>query len=480
MSDKYETIIGVEVHVELGTKTKLFCGCKTDFGADANTQICPGCLAMPGTLPATNITAIEYAVRAALAMNLEIQEYSIFERKHYFYPDLPRGYQLSMYRQPLTQNGYLYINSNGNKKRIGIRRIHLEDDAAKLVHIAEIDRSDTSFVDFNRSCMPLIEIVSDPDLSSPEEMKAYYEKVKSILEYLGVSDCDMEKGHFRLDANVNVREKGNPQAVTERNEIKNLNSIRFAMRAVEYEVERHIRALENGETLKMETRLFDSEKGTTRAMREKEEAHDYHYYTDPDLGPIELSQEWIEEIRRSLPELPDARRERFMNEYKLSERETDILISSKKLADYYEACVNTCNDAKTVCNWVLNDLMTLLNSSKQTLDECKITPTHLAGMLELINKGVISGKIARTVFEEMFNTGKIADVVVKEKGLVQIADEGELVKIVEQVIAENPGTAQDYRDGKQKSIGFLVGQVMKATKGKANPQLVNKLLVEKL
>ena len=480
MSDKYETVIGVEMHVELATKTKLFCSCKMDFGADVNAQTCPVCLGMPGTLPVINATSLEYAIKAALAMNLDIQEHSFFERKSYFYPDLPKGYQISMYRQPLTRNGYVEINVNGRKKRIGITRIHLEDDTAKLVHIGEIDETITSSVDFNRSGVPLIEIVSEPDMSSSEEMKAYYEAVKSILEYTGVSDCDMDKGQLRIEANVNVRVKDNPKIATKRSEIKNLNSIRYAMRAVEYEVERHTKALEAGEMLKMETRLFDSDKGVTRTMRGKEEAHDYRYFLEPDLVPLEPSKKWIEEIFKNLPELPNARCQRLMNEYKLSEQDASLLVSSKKLANYYEACVKAHNDPKIVSNWVLNDLMGLLSASKQTLDECKITPEHLAGMLKLMENGVISGKIAKTVFEEMFNNGKMADVVVKEKGLVQIADEGELAKIVEQVIAENPEPAQDYRDGKQRTIGFLVGQVMKATKGKANPQLVNKLLAEKL
>jgi len=480
MSDKYETVIGVEIHVELTTKTKLFCSCKTDFGADVNTQTCPVCLGMPGVLPVLNASAVEYAIKAALAMNLKINEHSIFERKNYFYPDLPKGYQISMYRQPLSRNGYVEIPMNGGKKRIGITRIHLEDDAAKLVHTGDIDESFTSSVDFNRSGVPLIEIVSEPDMNSPEEMKSYYEAVKSILEYTGVSDCDMEKGQLRIEANISVRARDNHQITTERSEIKNLNSIRYAIRAVEYEVERHKKALESGEILRMETRLFDSETGVTRPMRGKEEAHDYRYFPEPDLIPIEPSREWIEDIRKHLPELPEARKQRFINEYQLPEQDAILLVSSKKLADYYEDCVKAYNDPKIVSNWVLNDLMALLSNSKQSLEECKITPKHLSGMLKLMGDGTISGKIAKTVFEEMFNTGKMADLVVKEKGLVQISDESELTKIIEQVIAENPGPAQDYRDGKQKSIGFLVGQVMKATKGKANPQLVNKILAEML
>jgi len=312
MSGKYETVIGVEIHVELGTKTKLFCSCRTDFGGNPNEQTCPVCLGMPGSLPVLNATALEYGIRAALAMNCGISEHSIFERKNYFYPDLPKGYQISQLRQPLSHNGYVEINTNGDTKRIGITRIHLEDDAAKLVHTGEIDESFTSSVDFNRGGMPLIEIVSEPDMRSPEEMKAYYEIVKSTLQYIGVSDCDMEKGHLRIEANISVRSVDDPSISTERSEVKNLNSVRYAMRAAEYEVKRHTKALESGKTLPMETRLFDVNKGITRTMRSKEEAHDYRYFPEPDLVPLEPDRAWIEEIKESLPELPHDRRKRFV------------------------------------------------------------------------------------------------------------------------------------------------------------------------
>ncbi len=481
MSGKYETVIGVEIHVELGTKTKLFCSCRTDFGAEANIQTCPVCLGMPGTLPVINATAVEYGIKAALAMNCQIGEHSIFERKNYFYPDLPKGYQISQLREPLSHGGYVEINTNGGKKKIGVTRIHLEDDAAKLVHTGEIDESVTSSVDFNRSGMPLIEIVSEPDMRSVEEMKAYCETVKSILEYIEVSDCDMEKGHLRIEANVSVRSADNPEITTDRSEIKNLNSVRYAMRAAEYEVKRHTKALESGKTLPMETRLFDVDKGVTRTMRSKEEAHDYRYFPEPDLVPLEPDKNWVEEIRCNLPELPNARRQRFIEEYNLPEHDATVLVSDKKLANYYEDCVKVYNKPKTVSNWVLNDLMALLSDAKQTIDEeCKITPEHLAGMMRLVDDGTISGKIAKTVYEEMFNTGKMADAIVKEKGLLQITDEAAITKIIEQVMADNPGPVQDYRDGKKRAMGFLIGQVMKATKGKANPQLVNKILGEKL
>jgi len=480
MSGKYETVIGVEIHVELGTTTKLFCSCRTDFGATANTQTCPVCLGMPGILPVLNARALEYGIRAALAMNCQINERSIFERKNYFYPDLPKGYQISQLREPLSHDGYVEINSNGGRKRIGITRVHLEDEAAKSLHAGEIDESPTSLVDFNRAGVPLIEIVSEPDMRSVEEMKAYYEVVKSTMQYIGVSDCDMEKGQLRIEANINVRSIEDPKIATERSEIKNLNSIRYAMKASEYEVKRHTKVLEAGKTLRMETRLFDVNKGVTRVMRSKEEAFDYRYFPEPDLVPLEPDRNWVEEIQRSLPELPRARYQRFMDEYKLPEHDATLLTSDKKLADYYEECVKVYKDPKTASNWTLNELMALMSSSRQTIDEIKVTPAHFAGMMKLVDNGTISGKIAKTVYEEMFNTGKMADVIVKEKGLLQITDEGEIVRIVEQVMTDNPGPVQDYRDGKKRAMGFLIGQVMKATRGKANPQLVNKILSEKL
>jgi len=353
MSGKYETVIGVEIHVELGTKTKLFCSCRADFGATANTHTCPVCLGMPGILPVLNARALEYGIRAALAMNCQINERSIFERKNYFYPDLPKGYQISQLREPLSHDGYVEINSNGGRKRIGVTRVHLEDEAAKSLHAGEIDESPTSLVDFNRAGVPLIEIVSEPDMRSVEEMKAYYEVVKSIMQYIGVSDCDMEKGQLRIEANVNVRSIEDPKIATERSEIKNLNSIRNAMKASEYEVIRHTKILEAGKTLPMETRLFDVNKGVTRVMRSKEEAYDYRYFPEPDLVPLEPDRKWVEEIRLSLPELPGARCERFIEEYGLPEQDASLLTSDKKLADYYESCVKEYNDPKTVSNWTL-------------------------------------------------------------------------------------------------------------------------------
>ncbi|MBD3184438.1 Asp-tRNA(Asn)/Glu-tRNA(Gln) amidotransferase subunit GatB [Candidatus Poribacteria bacterium] len=480
MPGAYETVIGVEIHVELGTNTKLFCGCEIDFGGEVNTHTCPVCLGMPGILPVLNETAVEYGIKAALAMNCRINSHSSFERKNYFYPDLPKGYQISMYREPLSEYGYVDINVDGKTKRIGITRIHLEDDAAKSVHTGNIDESLNSYIDFNRAGVPLIEIVSDPDMRSAEEMKAYCETVKSILEYTEVSDCDMEKGQMRIEANISVRSKDNPEITTDRSEIKNLNSVRYAMRAVEYEVKRHTKALESGKILPMETRLFDVDKGVTRTMRGKEEAHDYRYFPEPDLVPVEPDEEWVQEIKLNLPELPYDRINRFMEEYGLPEQDAVLLVSDKELADYYEECAKASNNPKSASNWILTELLALLSDAKQTLLECKITPDHFAGMIKLMDDGTISGKIGKTVYAEMFNTGKMADVIVKEKGLLQITDENELGNIIDQVIADNPSPVEDYRGGNQRVIGFFVGQVMKATKGKANPQLVNKILREKL
>ncbi len=482
MSGKYETVIGVEIHVELSTKTKLFCGCSAEFGSDTNTQTCPVCLGMPGALPVLNAKALEYGIKAALAMNCQISDYSIFERKNYFYPDLPKGYQISQLRKPISHDGYVEIDIDGRKKKIGIRRIHLEDDAAKLVHAGEgeIDEAVNSAVDFNRGGIPLIEIVSEPDMRSTEEMKAYCETVKSILEYIEVSDCDMEKGHLRIEANISVRDANNPSIATDRSEIKNLNSIRNAMRAVEYEIERHTKTLESGGTLAMETRLFDVNRGVTRAMRGKEEAHDYRYFPEPDLVPIIPDRQWVKSLLENLPELPYERRKRFMESYGLPEHDALLLTNDKKLADYFEDCVKAYNEPKIASNWILNELMALLSDSKQTIEECKITPSHFAGMMKLIDNGTISGKIAKTIYEEMFNTGNQPDAIVKEKGLLQITDEGEIARIIEQVMADNPSSVQDYRNGQKKALGFLVGQVMKLSKGKANPQLVNKILIQKL
>lgn len=477
---EYETVIGLEVHVELKTKSKIFCSSSTEFGGEPNTHVCPVCLGLPGTLPVLNREVVEYAIRAALALNCSIAEYAKFDRKNYFYPDLPKAYQISQYDLPIARNGYLEIETaDGKTKQIGINRLHMEEDAGKLVHQGTISTTPYSLVDYNRCGTPLIEIVSEPDMYSPEEARAYLEKLKAILQYTEVSDCRMEEGSLRCDANVSVRPVGSDRFGT-KTEIKNMNSFKALQRALTYEVERQIEVLESGGRIVQETRTWDEGKGVTLSMRSKEEAHDYRYFPEPDLPPLVIDREWVKRIYASLPELPSERKTRYVREYGLSDYDAKVLTSSKDLADYYEECLKHFNDPKTVANWVMGDLSRLLNARNLDITECPVKPGQLGSMLELLNKGTISGKIAKQVFEEMFETGKDAEAIVKEKGLIQISDESELIKIVEKVLTDNPGPVEDYRSGKKKALGFLVGQVMKATRGKANPQLVNKLLKERL
>lgn len=480
MDSKYEVVIGLEVHTELKTNTKIFCGCSTEFGGAPNSHVCPGCLGMPGVLPVLNKKVVEFAIKAGLALNFKISEFSKFDRKHYFYPDLPSSYQITQLEQPICTEGHLDIEVDGVEKRIRINRIHMEEDASKLVHGGStISTSSYSLVDYNRGGVPLLEIVSEPDLRSPEEARAYLEKLKSILEYTEVSDCKMEEGSLRCDANVSIMPKGSTVFGT-RAEIKNLNSFRALQRALEYEIERHIQAVEDGETLVQETRTWDDNKGVTLSMRSKEEAHDYRYFPDPDLVPVIVSQEWIEEVRKTLPELPQARKERFVNEYGLPLYDASIITGSRALADYFDACVSLYPEAKTVSNWLMGDLIRLLNAEGQDIGECAVTPQMLTEMLKLIDQGTISGRIGKTVFEEMFKTGKQPGEIVKEKGLVQISDQSEIDAMVDQVLAANPKSVEDFKAGKDKAIGFLVGQIMKLSKGKANPGMVNELLKEKM
>jgi aspartyl-tRNA(Asn)/glutamyl-tRNA(Gln) amidotransferase subunit B len=475
----YETVIGLEVHVELKTATKIFCSCPTAFGGDPNTHVCPVCLGLPGTLPVLNRRVVEYAIKAGLALNCTIAEFSKFDRKNYFYPDIPKNYQISQFDLPIAKNGYIEIEADGIKKLIGVNRVHIEEDAGKLIHESAGASAGASYVDYNRSGVPLIEIVSEPDLRSPEEARAYLEKLKSILEYIDVSDCKMEEGSLRCDANVSLRPLGTEKMGT-KTEIKNMNSFKSLQRALEYEVERQADVLDEGGRVIQETRLWDENRGVTVSMRSKEEAHDYRYFPDPNLVPLSVDRSWVEELKAGLPELPDARRERFIRDYGLSQYDAGVLTASRDLADYFERCVAAYPEAKTVANWVAGELLRLLNANNQGLKDSLVTPAHLTEMLKLLDNGTISGKIAKTVFEEMFITGKKAADIVREKGLVQITDEGALAAVVDKVMAANPQSVEDYRNGKEKAIGFLVGQVMKETKGKANPALVNKLLREKL
>jgi aspartyl-tRNA(Asn)/glutamyl-tRNA(Gln) amidotransferase subunit B len=472
---KYETVIGLEVHVELATETKIFCACPTEFGKDPNTHVCPVCLGFPGSLPVLNKRAVEYTIKAGLALNCEIPSFAKFDRKNYFYPDLPKAYQISQFDLPLAINGYLEIEVDGQTKRIGITRVHLEEDAGKLNHS---DFGD-SLTDYNRTGVPLMEIVSEPDLRSPEEAKVFLEKIKSIIQYTGASDVKMEEGSLRCDANVSIMPVGSKEFGT-RSEIKNMNSFKAVQRGLEYEVKRQTDVLEAGGRVVQETRRWDETQGVTYSMRSKEEAHDYRYFPDPDLVPVIVEREWVEEIRTTLPEMPDARQKRYMADMGLPEYDAKVITASKSMADFFEAAAGEYKDAKAVSNWVMGEIAKHLNAEGLELADTKLTPAHLVELLKLQYEGTISGKIAKTVFEEMFASGKMPGVIVKEKGLVQISDEGAIAVIVDQVIAENPTSVADYKGGKEQALGFMVGQVMKLSKGKANPGLVNKLLKEKL
>jgi len=473
---KYEAVIGLEVHAQLQTRTKIFCGCETRFGEEANTRTCPVCIGMPGVLPVLNRKALEYIVKTGLAMDCTISAFSRFARKNYFYPDLPKGYQISQYELPVCGRGHVEIVVDGQVRRIGITRIHLEEDAGKNLHQAE---GGASLVDLNRAGTPLMEIVSEPDIRTPEEASEYLKKLRSILRYIEVSDADMEKGNFRCDANVSIRPAGSHEFGT-RAEIKNVNSFKFVQKAIEYEIKRQAQVLDEGGRVVQETRLYDSAKGVTFSMRSKEEAHDYRYFPEPDLVPVVIAKELIEEIRASIPELPDAKRGRFVKDYGLPEYDAYMLTQSRALAGYFEEAVKLTNQPKVVSNWMMGELMRLLNADGREIEDCPIRPERLAGLIKLIIDGVISTKIAKTVFEEMYRSGKDAEAVVREQGLVQVSDTGEIEKIIDEVIKANPGQAADYRAGKEKLFGFFVGQVMKASKGKANPDMVNQLLKNKL
>jgi len=472
----YETVIGLEVHAQLQTNTKIFCGCETAFGEEANTRTCPVCIGMPGVLPVLNKKAVEYIIKTGLATHCSITPSSRFARKNYFYPDLPKGYQISQYELPLCEKGYVEILVEGKVKRVGITRIHLEEDAGKNLHTSE---SGASLVDLNRAGTPLMEIVSEPDIRSADEAAEYLKKLRSILRYIEVSDADMEKGNFRCDINVSLRPTGAKEYGT-RAEVKNVNSFKFVQKAIEYEMKRQSQVLDEGGNVVQETRLFDSSKGVTFSMRSKEEAHDYRYFPEPDLVPVVTAQETIETIRKTIPELPEAKRGRFVRDYGLPEYDADMLTQSRALASYYEESTKLSGQPKVISNWIMGELMRLLNADGKEIEECPVKPERLAGMVKMIGDGTISNKIAKTVFEEMYKTGKDAEAVVKEQGLVQVSDTGEIETIIADVIKANPAQHADYKGGKDKLFGFFVGQVMKASKGKANPEMVNELLKKKL
>ncbi len=475
----YEAIIGLEVHAQLLTRSKIFCGCSTAFGGDPNTQTCPVCTGQPGSLPVLNVKAVEFAIKMALACHCTISPFSLFARKNYFYPDLPKGYQISQYEYPLAADGYVEIPGDGRQKRVGIIRIHMEEDAGKLVHEGAFESSASSLVDFNRTGVPLIEIVSGPDMRTPEEAGQYLRGLRDILRYLEICDGDMEKGSFRCDANISVRPQGQ-EAFGTRAELKNMNSFRHVEKALEYEMKRQIGLLEAGEEVVQETRLWDEDQERTLPMRGKEEAHDYRYFPDPDLVPLEVSKAWIEEIRGTLPELPAEKRERFIGQYGIPEYDATILTASQSLADYYEECIRHFGEAKMVSNWIMGDLLRELKKDDRAIEQCPVPPKHLASMLKMMAEGVISGKIAKTVFEEMYRSGEGPEKIVHGKGLIQLTDVDEIGRVIQGILGENPKLVEDYRKGKEQLFGFFVGQVMKATRGKANPKLVNELLRKSL
>lgn len=476
MNSRYEVVIGLEVHVQLTTKSKIFCGCSTLFGQTPNSQTCPVCLGLPGALPVLNRQVVEYAIRTGLATNCRIAPYSIFARKNYFYPDLPKGYQISQFELPICEHGWLDIAVEGSgSKRIGITRIHMEEDAGKLLH----NDGNSSSVDLNRACTPLLEVVSEPDMRSADEAIAYLKQLHQIVVYLGVCDGNMEEGSFRCDANVSVRPWGQRELGT-RAELKNLNSFRFIKQAIEYEVERQIDVIEDGGTVVQETRLFDPDKGVTRSMRGKEEAHDYRYFPDPDLLPLKVSSDWIAQVRNALPELPKEKLHRYQAEFGLPAYDAGVLSAERAVAEYFERLVSLHNQPKSCSNWVMSEVLGALKDKGLEIADCPVTPELLAGILDRIADQTISGKIAKKIFEEIWATGKTADQVIEEQGLKQVTDTSAIERIVDEIIAANPDQVAEYRAGKEKLMGFFVGQVMKASKGKANPGMANQLVKQKL
>ncbi|MBW2265434.1 MAG: Asp-tRNA(Asn)/Glu-tRNA(Gln) amidotransferase subunit GatB [Deltaproteobacteria bacterium] len=468
----HETIIGLEVHAQLLTDSKIFCGCSTEFGAPPNTHTCPVCLGMPGVLPVLNRKVVDYTLKMALATGCAIAPVSRFARKNYFYPDLPKGYQISQYELPIAEHGHVSIEVEEKIKEIGITRIHMEEDAGKLIH--DPYRS-MSRVDFNRTGVPLMEIVSEPDIRSPQEAGAYLKQLRAVLRYLGVCDGNMEEGSFRCDANVSIRPFGTKTFGT-RTELKNMNSFRHVENALAYEIQRQEALIEEGGEVKQETRLWNPVKQITVSMRGKEEAHDYRYFPDPDLVPLVIDEDWIEKTRAGLPELPEARKARFVKDYNLPSSEARFLTDSRVLADYFEACVKAFPQPKTVCNWIMGSLMEALNAENKTIKESPVPSEELAKLLKLIDSGLISGKIAKTVFEEMVSSGKAPYDIVREKGLEQITDNDAIFEAVQKVLAAHNNEVESYKAGKTKLLGFFVGQVMKATQGKANPKMVNEVL----
>ena len=472
----FEAVIGLEVHAELSTKTKIFCSCSTEFGAEPNTHVCPICMALPGALPKLNEKVVEYAVKAGLATNCSIAKDSKNDRKNYFYPDLPKSYQISQYDKPLCNHGYIEIeDDDGNLKKVRILRIQIEEDAGKLNHN---EFSGGSLVDLNRAGVPLIEIVSEPDIRSSGEADRYLKKLKSILQYIDVSDCKMEEGSLRADVNVSVHKKGEPFGT--RHEMKNMNSFKSIQRAINYEIESQISDIENGKIVEQETMRWDDVAGQTFSMRNKEDAEDYRYFPEPDLVAIKLSDEYINKVKEELPELPESRKKRYIDEIGLSEKDANALVSSKAASDMFEKAGKLCNNYKAVCNWITSDISRILNEKEEEMDKIPFTAEELAELVELIDNGTISSKIGKKVLEELFENPKSPKKIIEEKGWIQISDENTIKKVVKEVLDNNPQSIADFKAGKDKALGFLVGQAMKETKGKANPKMLNEMFLEEL
>lgn len=476
MNSKYEAVIGLEVHAQLSTESKIFCGCSTKFGSNPNSNVCPVCLGHPGVLPVLNKKVVEYAALMGLATNCEVKERSIFARKNYFYPDSPKGWQTSQFDEPICENGYLdVVTADGTERRLDITRIHMEEDAGKSIH----DKGSETLVDLNRTGVPLIEIVSEPVMRSAEEAYLYLIKLKQILTYLDICDGNMEEGSLRCDANISIRIKGETELGTKA-EVKNMNSFKNVEKAINVEIERQIEIVEDGGRVIQQTLLWDADLEDVFPMRSKEESHDYRYFPEPDLMPVVIDDEWRNEISKSLPELPEARKNRFINEYKIPEYDAEILTSSRPLADYYEKVITVTNDYKSASNWIMGDVLKIVKEEKIEITDFPISPENIGKLIELINNDTISGKIAKDVFPEMLKTNDDPTKIVKEKNLVQITDTSALEKIIDEIIANNQPQVQQYKNGKESVVGFFVGQVMKASQGKANPKAVNELLRNKL
>jgi aspartyl-tRNA(Asn)/glutamyl-tRNA(Gln) amidotransferase subunit B len=476
---RYEAVVGLEIHVQLATATKIFCGCPTGFGAPPNTNVCPVCLGLPGALPVLNRAAVELAIKGALALHCSIRPYSRFARKNYFYPDLPKGYQISQYDQPFAEWGHVDIAVDGAPKRVRVTRVHMEDDAGKSIHEGFKDSSRFSYVDLNRSGTPLIEIVSEPEMRSSDEAYAYLAAVKQALEFIQVSSCDMEKGHLRCDANVSVRLHGEQEFGT-KVEVKNLNSFRFLKQALDYEIERQVGLIEGGGRVRQETRLFDPDLGETASMRSKEEAHDYRYFPEPDLVPLRIGEQWLASLQAAMPELPAHKRARFLEEYGLSEYDADVLTASRATAEYFEAVARVSGNPKMAAHWVMGDLMAMLKAEGKEVAESPVSAEHLGELVKLIAGNQLSGKLAKEIFPKMFPSGEAPAAIMEREGLKQISDSGALEKVIDEVIAANPKQVEQYRGGKTTVINFLVGQAMKATRGQANVALVTELFKQKL